>query len=141
MNFFILINLFEKQEQPAPNNFKFYWKKWDVSFLESFHLCELLRKENNAFKKTWMQVKNSLERNLRSINVLFRGKKQKKNACIETESVASKMKFFRWSKYLFQGKTRSIELNIKTSFSKLSALIVPYQLHNANMQTPWNLHQ
>ena len=50
----------------------------DVSFLKSFHLHELLRKENNAFKKNMNAsfVKNSLERNLRSVDVFFSGKKQ-----------------------------------------------------------------
>ena len=42
---------------------------------------------------------------------------------METESVINKMKFFRWSNYLFQGKTCSVELKIKTTFSKLSPLI------------------
>ena len=53
----------------------------DVSFLKSFHLHELLRKENNAFKKNMNAsfVKNSLERNLRSVDVFFFfGKKKKK---------------------------------------------------------------
>ena len=59
-------------------------------------------------------------------------------ACIETESAINNMKFFRSSKYLLQGKTCSVELNIKTSFSKLSPLILTYELQNANMQTPWN---
>ena len=35
----------------------------------------------------------------------------------------------------------NVELNIKTSFSKLSTLMVPYELQNANIQAPWNLHQ
>ena len=35
----------------------------------------------------------------------------------------------------------NVELNIKTSFSKLSPLMVPYELQNANIQAPWNLHQ
>ena len=51
----------------------------DVSFLKSFHLHELLRKENNAFKKNLNAslVKNSLERNIRSVDVIFRKKKKK----------------------------------------------------------------
>ena len=43
-----------------------------------------------------MQVKNSLKRNLRSADDIFWEKKtEKKIACIETESVTNKMKFFR----------------------------------------------
>ena len=128
MNFFILINLFEKQEQPASNNFKWYWKKWDVSFLESFHLCELLQKENNAFKKTWMQVKNSLERNLRSINVLFSEKKQKKKMpALKLNQLLAKWIFSDDRNIYFKKKRAQLNLTLKLLFQNFLPWL--YHIH------------
>ena len=62
-------------------------------------------------------VKYLLERNIRSVDVIFRKKNRKKwIACIETDSVINKMKFFRWEKVSFQGEIYKVELKIKTFF-------------------------
>ena len=99
-------------------------------FWKVFICGNCCKKENNAFKKTWMQVRNSLERNLRSINVLFSEKKQKKKKkmpALKLNQLLAKWNFSDDRNIYFMKKRAQLSLTLKLLFQNFLPWL--YHIH------------